>query len=129
MLDTPLPTVLVGSLTTRATESEAYRARTHGSPAALPLGLGLPVLAWQLLFFAAPLAYLVVTDPGFYELAAENAELKIDIATGEVTHVASGRSFKAETPSPIVKALQREGGLVPAINRHGQKVFEALSAA
>lgn len=60
MLDTPLPTVLVGSLTTRATESEAYRARTHGSPAALPLGLGLPVLAWQLLFFAAPLAYLVV---------------------------------------------------------------------
>lgn len=74
------------------------------------------------------LAYLVVTDPEFYELAQENSELRIDMGSGEVTHVASGRSFKAESPSPIVKALQREGGLVPAINRHGQKVFEALAS-
>jgi aconitate hydratase/homoaconitate hydratase len=74
------------------------------------------------------LAYLVVTDPAFYELAAENAELEVNPMSGEVKHVASGRVFKAMTPSPIVKALQREGGLVPAINKHGPKIFEALGA-
>jgi aconitate hydratase/homoaconitate hydratase len=45
-----------------------------------------------------------------------------------VRHVASGRVFQAQRPSPIVRALQQEGGLVPAIQRHGAKVFEALSA-
>lgn len=36
------------------------RARQAASPAALPVALGLPVLAWQLVFFAAPLLFLVV---------------------------------------------------------------------
>lgn len=36
------------------------RALTAPSPAALPAMLGAPVLAWQLVFFAAPLAFLVV---------------------------------------------------------------------
>ncbi|HEV7914299.1 MAG TPA: hypothetical protein VGP22_11055 [Albitalea sp.] len=35
-------------------------ARFSASPATLPLALGLPVLLWQLVFFAAPLAFLVV---------------------------------------------------------------------
>jgi ABC-type spermidine/putrescine transport system permease subunit I len=34
--------------------------RRSASPAALPLLLGAPVLAWQLVFFAAPLVFLVV---------------------------------------------------------------------
>ncbi len=72
------------------------------------------------------LPYLVVKDPAFYELAAENVELKVDLAAGTVT--LSGRTFSAEQPSAIVQALQREGGLVPAIQRHGTAVFEALSA-
>jgi aconitate hydratase/homoaconitate hydratase len=65
------------------------------------------------------LPYLVVTAPRFHELAAEDAELSVDLAAGTVTHVASGLTFKAERPSPIVQALQREGGLVPAIRHHG----------
>jgi len=75
------------------------------------------------------LPYLTVSDPDFYALAAENEELSIDLGTGEVTHLASGRKFKADRPSPIIRALQREGGLVPAIKRHGARVFEALGAA
>lgn len=75
------------------------------------------------------LAYLTVTDDEFYALAAENEELSIDLGSGEVTHVASGRTFRAAKPSPIIRALEREGGLVPAIKRHGLRVFEALGAA
>lgn len=74
------------------------------------------------------LAYLIVDDPDFYNLVDEDAELEINLAAGEVKHLSSGRTFKAVQPSPIVQALQREGGLVPAIKRHGTKVFEALSA-
>jgi hypothetical protein len=33
---------------------------TVGSPAALPTVLSLPVAAWQILFFAAPLLFLIV---------------------------------------------------------------------
>lgn len=72
--------------------------------------------------------YLVVKDAAFYELAQEDAELEVDVAKGVVKHVASGKTFQAETPSAIVQALQREGGLVPAVKRHGAKVFEGLSA-
>ncbi len=74
------------------------------------------------------LPYLVVEDPAFYELAGEDSELSLDLGTGVVTHLASGRTFTAERPSPIIQALQKEGGLVPAIKRHGKDVFEALSA-
>ncbi len=38
----------------------APRGRTAASPAALPVVLGLPVLVWQAVFFAAPLVFLVV---------------------------------------------------------------------
>ena len=74
------------------------------------------------------LPYLVVRDPEFYALANEDEALSIDLAAGTVTHVGSGRVFTAERPSPIVQALQREGGLVPAVRRHGTNVFNALSA-
>jgi spermidine/putrescine transport system permease protein len=62
MLDTSLPTAQMAPATfaARGATSPAHRARTHGMPAAMPLGLGLPVLGWQLLFFATPLVYLVV---------------------------------------------------------------------
>src|SRR5215831_7279777 len=61
------------------------------------------------------LPYLVVRDEAFYELAKENDEIAIDLGQGQVTHLASKRTFRAERPSPIVRALQTEGGLVPAI--------------
>jgi aconitate hydratase/homoaconitate hydratase len=75
------------------------------------------------------LPYLVVRDESFYALAGEGDELSIDLAAGEVTHRPSGRAFKAEKPSPIVSALQRQGGLVPAIKNLGPQVFEALGSA
>jgi aconitate hydratase/homoaconitate hydratase len=72
--------------------------------------------------------YLIVTTPAFYELAGEDSEVEVDLANGRVTHVASGQSFAAVTPSPIVQALQKEGGIVPAIQHHGAGVFTALTA-
>jgi aconitate hydratase/homoaconitate hydratase len=75
------------------------------------------------------LPYLVVRDESFYALAGEGDELSIDLAAGEVTHRPSRRAFKAEKPSPIVSALQRQGGLVPAIKNLGPQVFEALGSA
>ena len=75
------------------------------------------------------LAYLVVEDPLFFDLAKENDELSIELGSGEVTHIPTGRVFKAQRPSPIVRALQKEGGLVPAIKKHGPGVFDALGTA
>lgn len=43
-----------------ATERGLFRARYTASPATMPVMLGLPVLAWQLVFFAAPLVFLIV---------------------------------------------------------------------
>lgn len=72
--------------------------------------------------------YLIVQDDAFFELTGEGAELVVDLGAGSVRHVASGRTFLALTPSPIVQALQREGGIVPAIQHHGTEVFGALTA-
>lgn len=74
------------------------------------------------------LPFLVVTDPAFYELAQEGTELELDLARGLVRDVASGQTFQAQLPSPMIEALTAEGGLVPAIQRHGREVFAALSA-
>jgi aconitate hydratase/homoaconitate hydratase len=73
------------------------------------------------------LPYLVVRDAAFYALAEENAELEVDAAAGTVRHVASGKTFTAESPSAIVQTLRREGGLVPAVKAHGAKVFEVTA--
>ena len=74
------------------------------------------------------LPYLVVTDPAFYTLATEGAELEVDLAHGVVRDLASGREFQAQTPSPMIQALTAEGGLVAAVQRHGKEVFSALTA-
>lgn len=71
------------------------------------------------------LPYLVVGDPAFYDLAQEDAEVEIDLE-GSVVRV-GGRTFTASGLTPMIRALQREGGLVPAIQRHGRQVFTALA--
>ncbi|MSP16125.1 MAG: 3-isopropylmalate dehydratase [Myxococcales bacterium] len=71
------------------------------------------------------LPYLVLDDAAFHELAQEDAEVVIDLATSTVT--VAGRSFAARGATPMIRALQRAGGLVPAIARHGQGVFTRLS--
>jgi aconitate hydratase/homoaconitate hydratase len=74
------------------------------------------------------LPYLVIRDEAFYELTQEGTELEIDLASGTVRHVPTGRTFQAQVPSPMIQALTAAGGLVPAIQRHGTEVFAALSA-
>ena len=74
------------------------------------------------------LPYLVIGDDEFYALANEGAELEVDLASGTVRDVASGRTFQAQVPSPMIQALTAEGGLVAAVKRHGPEVFTRLSA-
>lgn len=73
------------------------------------------------------LPYLVITDEAFYTLCSEDDELEVDLS-GSVLHLRSGRRFAAEPVTPLLRALQREGGLVSAIKRHGPEVFTALTA-
>lgn len=70
--------------------------------------------------------FLVVKDAGFYAAAQEGERIEIDLARGEAR--VGGRSFAAEVPSRIIRALSGEGGIVPAIQRHGTAVFEKLTA-
>ena len=72
------------------------------------------------------LPYLVITDDEFYKLVAEDDELEVDLA-GSVLHVQSGRRFAAQSATPLLRALQAEGGLVSAIRKHGPQVFSALT--
>jgi 3-isopropylmalate dehydratase small subunit len=74
------------------------------------------------------LPYLVISDPAFYDVAVEGTVLEVDLATGLVRDAASGAEFQAQVASPIVQALRSEGGLVPAVKRHGAEVFEVLTA-
>lgn len=73
------------------------------------------------------LPFLVIEDPAFFDLVRDNETLCVDL-DGSVTHVASGKCFLAQTPTPLVSALRREGGLVPAIRRLGPNVFSHLTA-
>jgi len=72
--------------------------------------------------------HLVLTDPDFHALVQEGDALEVDLRAATVTHGPSGRRFTAAPVSPLVHALQSEGGLVPAIRRLGRHLFEVLPA-
>lgn len=72
--------------------------------------------------------HLVLTDPDFHAGVQEGDAVEVDLARATVTLVSSGRRFAAAPVSPLVRALQSEGGLVPAIRRLGRHVFEVLPA-
>lgn len=74
------------------------------------------------------LPFLVIHDSRFYQLADEGAELEINLESGVVRHLPSGEEFRAENVTAMVRALQAEGGLVPAVQRHGASVFSELTA-
>jgi aconitate hydratase/homoaconitate hydratase len=74
------------------------------------------------------LPYLVIRDETFYDLATEGVELEVDLASGVVRHIESGREFQAQTPTPMIQALTAEGGLVKAIQTHGKDIFATLTA-
>ncbi len=73
------------------------------------------------------LPYLLVTDNEFFKLVSENDELSVNPTSGEILHIASGKTFTAESPSAIVTALTAAGGIVPAIKRYEKQVFAELA--
>lgn len=74
------------------------------------------------------LPFLVIREPGFYSLVEEDSVLELDLERGTVCHTQSGTVFRAEEPSPVVRALRREGGLVSVLERHGKRAFEVIAS-
>ncbi len=74
------------------------------------------------------LPFLIIHDPRFYELVDEGAELEVNLESGIVRHLPSGEEFQTERVTAMVRALQAEGGLVPAVQRYGASVFSELTA-
>lgn len=74
------------------------------------------------------LPHLIIRDPEFYEIAQEGRELQVDPTRGVVSDVESGKTFQAEPPTSMIRAIGAEGGIVPAISRYGDAVFERLTA-
>jgi aconitate hydratase/homoaconitate hydratase len=72
------------------------------------------------------LPFLVMKDEAFYRAVKDGSAIEANITTGEVR--VDGAAFRAQRMTPIVAAMLREKGLVPAIQRHGGKVFERLAA-
>ncbi|MBI4512010.1 MAG: 3-isopropylmalate dehydratase [Deltaproteobacteria bacterium] len=72
------------------------------------------------------LAFLIVDDPEFYSLAGEGATVELDLMGSRVT--VEGKTFAARGTTSMIRALQQEGGLVPAILRHGRDVFTTLAS-
>ena len=68
--------------------------------------------------------FLLVKDPAFYEAASEGVEVEVDLAAGQAR--VAGAVFHAAKPRKISRALNDEGGIVPAIQRNGVGVFEKL---
>jgi 3-isopropylmalate dehydratase small subunit len=71
------------------------------------------------------LPYLQLDDADFYKLALEGAVLKADLNSGEVW--VGDRKFQAHPPTPMVRKLGEEGGIVPAIRNHQERVFAHLA--
>ena len=72
------------------------------------------------------LPFLAIQDPAFFAAARDGAPIEVDLGRGRVR--VGGASFAAEVPSKIIRALAGEGGIVPAIQRHGAGVFEKLTS-
>jgi hypothetical protein len=71
------------------------------------------------------LPFLIVDDPEFYDQALSGVELSIDFGRSQVS--VGGTSYRARGATPMIQALTRAGGLVPAIQRYGNEVFGALA--
>ncbi len=71
------------------------------------------------------LPFLVVDDEDFYERAQAGADVGIDFGRSEVQ--VGGKVYKARGATPMIRALTRAGGLVPAIQKLGNQVFTTLA--
>jgi 3-isopropylmalate dehydratase small subunit len=71
------------------------------------------------------LPFLVVEDDAFYQAATEGAPVGIDFGRSRVE--VGGKIYHAKGATPMIRALTRAGGLVPAIQKHGSGVFTVLA--
>lgn len=69
--------------------------------------------------------FFVVRDPAFHASVRDGAELTIDPATGTLR--LAGQEYHAEDVSPISYHIQSAGGIVAAVQQHGQKTFDILT--
>ena len=58
----------------------------------------------------------------------DGQELDVNLETGTIHNSTTGQTFQAEGMTSMVRALQAEGGLVPAVQHHGAEVFSILTA-
>jgi hypothetical protein len=69
---------------------------------------------------------IIGSDPEFHAVAKDGVAVRIRAAEGIVE--VGGREFRAEAGSRIARTIQEEGGIVPAVQRHGKHTFDALTA-
>ncbi len=58
---------------------------------------------------------LTVADEAFFDLATDGSPLRIDLATGIITHTASGRDFQGKAPEGVAASILAAGGIVPTV--------------
>lgn len=61
------------------------------------------------------LATLTVDDDDFFGQAEDGTELRVDLASGTITHCASGRVFRGKAPDGVAASILRAGGIVPMV--------------
>lgn len=72
------------------------------------------------------IAHFIVTDAAFHAAAHDGAAIRIRAAEGIID--LEGREYRAEPVSAIAWRIQSEGGIVPAVQKHGAETFNALTA-
>jgi aconitate hydratase/homoaconitate hydratase len=70
--------------------------------------------------------FFTVTDPQFYERAKDGMPISIRAADGVI--VLGGKEYRSEPVSEIAHTIQSAGGIVPAVEKHGQETFDVLTA-
>lgn len=75
------------------------------------------------------LPFLIVEDPKFYQLATDGERIIINWQNLRIALPELQKSFQAEPLAPIMKNIQKAGGIVAAIQRHGDLVFDHIMAA
>jgi len=71
--------------------------------------------------------YYVVTDPRFFEAVEDGDALSIRAEEGVIVH--AGTQYRSEPVSEIAFQIQAAGGIVPAVQTHGKRTFDVLTAA
>jgi aconitate hydratase/homoaconitate hydratase len=71
--------------------------------------------------------HFVITDPEFHARVRDGMPVRIRAAEGIVE--LDGREHRTEPSSDIAASIQAAGGIVPAVQRHGQETFDVLTGA